>query len=195
MKLILLRHGQTQWNLTNKLQGWRDSSLTPQAKRQLSAMSPALIKSDVIYSSDLGRAQSTARIIANISRTHIITDTRLRERCFGALEGKQVLDSVSGGTFWHGYHQRYQAKMTSVPGVEKEQQFEQRINSWLSDITARHYGNTVLVVSHGEWLRALQNIILGKLSWQQGNGILSNGEPLAIRLAESVERNTILHCD
>ncbi len=74
------------------------------------------------------------------------------------------------GEPWQAYHQRYQIPLTDVPGVESELQLEQRIKSWLYDIKAKYQSDTVLVVSHGEWLRALQNIIAGELSWQQGKG-------------------------
>ena len=180
MKLILLRHGQTQWNLARKLQGWRDSPLTPQAKRQLSALPKNKLQNTVIYSSDLGRAQSTARIVANISGTHIVTDPRLRERCFGILEGKTVINSADGGEYWRAYHQRYRIPLTDVPGVESELQFEMRLKSWLYEVGNKHQGDIVLVVSHGEWLRALINIMAGQPSWHQGKGILNNGEPVGV---------------
>ncbi|MGF1760346.1 histidine phosphatase family protein [Photobacterium sagamiensis] len=180
MKLILLRHGQTQWNMARKLQGWRDSQLTPQAKRRLAALPGAKLQNAVIYSSDLGRAQATARIAANITGSHIVTDWRLRERCFGILEGKNIIDHEAGGAHWQAYHQRYRTPMADVPGVESELQLEQRIMSWLDEVGEKYKGRNVLVVSHGEWLRALRNIISGTPSWHQGAGITSNGEPAVI---------------
>jgi broad specificity phosphatase PhoE len=184
MKLILLRHGQTQWNMAGKLQGWRDSSLTPQAKRQLTGLSATQLQSSVIYSSDLGRAQATARIIANISGSHIVTDRRLRERCFGVLEGQFIIDAIADdegcSPHWQAYHQRYLSPMTAVPGVESESNLEQRIIHWLAEVEAKHRDQTVLVVSHGEWLRALCNIVSGTISWQQGEGIVKNGLPMVL---------------
>lgn len=177
MKLILLRHGQTQWNIAGKLQGWRDSSLTPQARRQLAALPFKQLQNALIYSSDLGRAQASARIVANISGSKIVTDQRLRERCYGVLEGKTIPAEQSDCLYWQAYQQRYQSPMSGVPGVESELSFEKRISDWLQEIILKHAQQTVLVISHGEWLRALSNILSAKVSWHQGTGVMDNATP------------------
>lgn len=177
MKLILLRHGQTQWNLAGKLQGWRDSSLTPQARRQLAALPARLLQNGIIYSSDLGRAQASARIVANISGSKIVTDKRLRERCFGVLQGKAIPAEQSDCPYWQAYLQRYQQPISDVPGVESESNLENRINNWLQEIILKHAQQTVLIISHGEWLRALSNILSGEVCWHQGTGVMDNATP------------------
>lgn len=177
MKLILLRHGQTQWNVAGKLQGWRDSPLTPQARRQLAVLPRRLLESDLIYSSDLGRAQASARIVANISGSKIVTDARLRERCFGVLEGQNIRSAQSACPNWRAYQQRYLRPIAGVPGIESELHLEKRISSWLQEVAAKYARQTVLVVSHGEWLRALANILSANISWQQGDGVLDNAVP------------------
>ena len=182
LKLVLLRHGQTQWNMTGKLQGWRDSPLTPQARRQLKSLPQASLQNSVIYSSDLGRAQATARIVANLTGSYIVTDARLRERCFGELDGQAMTSRFGARAYWHAYHHRYQTAITSVsiPGVETDAQLEHRIRQWLDAILDTYQGKTVLVISHGEWLRALNNIVSGIPSWYQGEGIVANGQPSVI---------------
>lgn len=180
VRLVLLRHGQTQWNMAGKLQGWRDSPLTPQSRRQLKSLPHALLKNSVIYSSDLGRAQATARIVANLTGSYIVTDSRLRERCFGELDGQTMAAHSQENAYWRAYQQRYQIPITSIPGAETDAQLERRIHQWLDRMTTAYRGKTVLVISHGEWLRALNNIVAGIPSWHQGGGIAANGQPSVI---------------
>ena len=180
LKLVLLRHGQTQWNMAGKLQGWRDSPLTPQARRLLKSLPQASLQNSVIYTSDLGRAQATARIVANLTKSYIVTDRRLRERCFGELDGQTIVRHPKGNEHWHAYQQRYRTPIGGIPGVETDTQLEHRIRQWLDAITDVYRGKTVLVISHGEWLRALNNIVLGVPSWLQGEGIATNGQPSVI---------------
>ncbi|MGF1723758.1 histidine phosphatase family protein [Photobacterium nomapromontoriensis] len=180
LRLVLLRHGQTQWNMAGKLQGWRDSSLTPQARRQLMSLPRTLLQNSVIYTSDLGRAQATARIVANTTGSYIVTDCRLRERCFGDLDGQMIVPHSNGNCHWQAYHQRYLTPIVAIPGAETDTQLENRIRQWLDAIPDVYRGKTVLVISHGEWLRALKNIVSGIPSWQQGEGIAVNGQPTVI---------------
>jgi len=180
MKLILLRHGQTEWNLALKMQGWRDSKLTANARCQLKKLSANQLSCDVIYSSDLGRAMATARIIANKNSSHIVTDKRLRERHFGVLEGHKKNSNKMPAHYWQAYQQRYSKKLNQVPKVECEQIFEQRIIAFMAYLEQKHSGQTVLLVSHGEWLRALINLNAGIASWHQGQGVVDNGKPICL---------------
>ena len=94
MKLILLRHGESQWNLENRFTGWKDVKLTPNgikeagyAGNELKKMNFELVS---FYTSLLSRATETARIVADIigyNPEEIIYDWRLNERHYGALQG------------------------------------------------------------------------------------------------------------
>ena len=94
MKLILLRHGESQWNLENRFTGWKDVELTPDgikeagyAGNELKKMNFELVS---FYTSLLSRATETARIVADIigyNSEEIIYDWRLNERHYGALQG------------------------------------------------------------------------------------------------------------
>lgn len=166
--------------MAGKLQGWRDSSLTSQARRQLKSLSPTSLQNSVIYSSDLGRAQATARIVSNLTGSYIVTDKRLRERCFGELDGQAMMLESQHNAYWQAYRQRYSRPIVSIPGAETDAQLEYRIRQWLDGIPDVYRGKTVLVISHGEWLRALNNIVSGIPSWHQGEGIAANGQPTVI---------------
>src|SRR5688500_1894842 len=88
-QLILLRHGETEWNSLGRLQGHQDSALNPEGLRQAEALAERLapLSFQALYSSDLGRAVETARRIAARTGHALRQDTRLRERGVGILEG------------------------------------------------------------------------------------------------------------
>tara|TARA_Y100001935_G_scaffold255109_1_gene266572 strand:+ start:854 stop:1597 length:744 start_codon:yes stop_codon:yes gene_type:complete len=94
MKLILLRHGESEWNLENRFTGWKDVVLTQQGilEAQLAAQQLIInkIPIETLYTSLLKRATETAKIVANklnFVEENIIKDWRLNERHYGALQG------------------------------------------------------------------------------------------------------------
>ena len=94
MKLILLRHGQSQWNLENRFTGWKDVSLTNTGIAEATFSGHQLSKMNMdiksVYTSLLNRATETTNIVTDIikfSRKDIKYDWRLNERHYGALQG------------------------------------------------------------------------------------------------------------
>lgn len=89
IELILIRHGETDWNVEKRLQGHHDITLNAEGERQALALAHRLQDEpiDAIYSSDLQRAYLTAQAIATQRGMPIQSERGLRERCFGAFEG------------------------------------------------------------------------------------------------------------
>jgi len=94
MKLILLRHGESQWNLENRFTGWKDVTLTPSGIEEATFSGNQLLKLnieiDTIHTSLLKRATETTEIVADVigfSEKNIKYDWRLNERHYGALQG------------------------------------------------------------------------------------------------------------
>lgn len=89
IELLLIRHGETEWNVEKRLQGHRDITLNREGVRQALALGRCLLDQqlDAIYSSDLQRALLTAQAIAAPRGMDIQLEKGLRERCFGAFEG------------------------------------------------------------------------------------------------------------
>ena len=94
MKLILLRHGESQWNLENRFTGWKDVSLTETGIAEASFSGNQLLKANIkiksVYTSLLNRATETTDIVTdiiNFSKEDIQYDWRLNERHYGALQG------------------------------------------------------------------------------------------------------------
>lgn len=88
-EILLIRHGETAWNAIKRLQGHIDIPLNAAGERQAAALGSALQDEslDAIISSDLQRAQQTARAIAAPRRMTVQLERGLRERCYGAFEG------------------------------------------------------------------------------------------------------------
>ncbi|WED28727.1 histidine phosphatase family protein [Vibrio sp. DW001] len=185
MKLLLIRHGQTEWNLQKRIQGWQDSALTSSGVEQLNCIPIPVLNNPQVFSSDLGRAYKSATIIAKRLSTYVVTDDRLRERRFGQLEGKVIDQDLCLRTHWNAYHQRYVRKITTIFGVESETLFEDRIFDFLSDRVNINSDVDMVIVSHGEWLRAFLNVIKGVPSWHCGQGINTNAGMTIINWSSS----------
>tara|TARA_B100000900_G_C20526804_1_gene694523 strand:+ start:378 stop:1118 length:741 start_codon:yes stop_codon:yes gene_type:complete len=102
MKIILLRHGESQWNLENRFTGWEDVSLTPNGIQEAKFSGQQLVKNniliDTIFSSLLERANKTAEIVAdiiNFDKSEIQYSWRLNERHYGALQGLNKSETAS----------------------------------------------------------------------------------------------------
>jgi 2,3-bisphosphoglycerate-dependent phosphoglycerate mutase len=94
MKLVLLRHGESQWNLENKFTGWTDVSLTKNGIKEAEFAAHQILKKNInvdsIFTSLLSRAIATTEIVAkiiNFKKMNIKYDWRLNERHYGALQG------------------------------------------------------------------------------------------------------------
>ena len=153
MRLILVRHGQTDWNLKHLMQGMTDIPLNETGKMQAFNAKEKLknVKLDICFSSPLSSAIETAKIITGLD---IIIDKRIIERSAGSLEGK---DSEL-----YRKHNYYDFKLNSNEyGVETAKDLFARASDFLNDIKEKYSDKTVLVVSHGATIRALHYIITG----------------------------------
>lgn len=87
--ILLIRHGETDWNVDKRLQGHIDIPLNQAGQRQVLALGELLAEEgiDAVFASDLQRARDTAQAVAQASGRQVAIDTGLRERCYGAFEG------------------------------------------------------------------------------------------------------------
>ncbi len=155
-QVIIVRHGQTEWNIANIRQGHLDSPLTEEGIAQAKALAQRLIreKFSALYSSDLGRAVQTAQIIAQATGHEIITDPRLRERHLGIFQG------LVGDEIKEKYPEEYKLHRSLgpeyvIPGGESVRQQVARNIGYLNEIAAKHEGETILVITHGGVLSGL----------------------------------------
>ena len=155
-QLIIVRHGQTQWNLKLIRQGHLDSPLTEMGVAQAKALAQRLARETftALYSSDLGRALQTAQMIAEATGHKVVTDPRLRERHLGIFQG------LNGDEIREKYPEEYRLHRTVGPtyvipdGESVEQQVARNVE-YLKEIAERHLGEKIVVVTHGGVLSGL----------------------------------------
>jgi len=149
-KLLLLRHGQTDWNLQRRYQGQIDINLNKTGISQAIDAANSLIgqKIDSLYSSDLSRAVQTANEVAKVVNLPIKKDARLREIKQGLWEGKLIDEITNNQSELVNsiYEHPFQFQK---PGGESIGDLADRVWQCLHDIAADHSSQTVVVVSHG----------------------------------------------
>ena len=150
MKLILVRHGETEWNKQRRIQGCRsDTRLSPKGLEEADRLATVLRKEriDAIYSSPMKRAAETAQIIADACKMKVELFNELREIDAGALDG--LFERELTGTYeaaWKGL--RGGNPSTPLPGGESLQDLQKR-TSWAVDrMLEKHVDGTVVVVAH-----------------------------------------------
>jgi uncharacterized phosphatase len=145
-RIILARHGETDWNRERRWQGHSDRPLNDTGRNQARALAAELAGEPIsaVYSSDLMRSHETARIVAEQLGLDVVAVPGLRERRFGSWEG---LQDVEVERRFPGVH--------SPPDGESREEMLRRVLESLDAIAESHPGRTVLVVSHGGPIRAV----------------------------------------
>jgi probable phosphoglycerate mutase len=146
-ELLLVRHGETDWNREQRWQGHARTSLNASGRTQARrlAKSLATVEVDAVYSSDLPRALETAEILAGARGLQAVADPALREIDVGSWQG--LTRAQLDGLEWDG---------------ESYDAHRERVLAAVRRIAARHPRGRVLVVTHGGCLRRLQEIVLGR---------------------------------
>jgi len=152
-RILLARHGETEWNAIRRVQGWTDIPLSPQGIRQAEALASRLSHCPLaaVYSSDLERASQTARPAAARQGLPVQSLPGLREKRFGDWEGLTQADLERDyADLWHRYHVERSLEAL-VPGGETWAEVYRRLSDALRGILAAHPDpeETVLVVGHG----------------------------------------------
>lgn len=164
--IVLLRHGQTDANAGNVIQGHRPTPLNAlgheQARRLAGRLAERSPKLTHLVSSDLPRAAQTAEPIGRACGLEAVFEPAWRERCFGELEGR----SAAEADIW-----RAAAGEIDPPGAESASAFMERIAAALERIPSRHPpGSTVGIVTHGGPCRAILRMLTnGRLPLVDGH--------------------------
>jgi 2,3-bisphosphoglycerate-dependent phosphoglycerate mutase len=190
--IVLVRHGQSEWNKKNLFTGWRDPDLTEQgiaeAEEAGRVLNEAGLKFDIAFTSVLKRAQKTCYIILEgVGQTGLetIRDMALNERNYGDLAGLNKDDARDrwGEEQVHIWRRSYD---TPPPGDEGESLRDTGARVWpyyMQEILPRVLrGQTVLVAAHGNSLRALV-MVLDRLSKKMVTELnLATGVPMVYKL-------------
>lgn len=188
--LVLVRHGQSEWNLKNLFTGWRDPDLTELGIQEAGiggkALADAGLKFDIAFTSVLKRAQETLRIVLDkVGQPDLetIRDEALNERDYGDLSGLNKDDARKkwGEEQVHIWRRSYDIP---PPGGESLRDTGARVwPYYMTEILPRVLrGETVLVAAHGNSLRALV-MVLDRLSKEEILKLnLATGVPMVYRL-------------
>ena len=149
--LYIMRHGKTDWNEKNKLQGRTDIALNEEGRRTAVAVQKecADIGFDVCYVSPLIRAKETAEIALKDLNVPIITDDRLCEMCFGIYEGVENAAEEPGSPIDIFFNSP--EKYIAPENAESFEQLFERTGSFIKDVINRDLADNkkILIVGHG----------------------------------------------
>ncbi|KAL5752894.1 hypothetical protein ACOSP7_023082 [Xanthoceras sorbifolium] len=158
-EIIVVRHGETAWNVDGRIQGHLDVELNEVGRQQAVSVADRLSKEfeiSVVYSSDLKRALETAKTIANAcGGLEVIEDPDLRERHLGDLQGLVFREAAKINPDAYKAISSHKTDQDIPGGGESLDQLFQRCTSALQRIGRKHKGERVVVITHGGVIRAL----------------------------------------
>lgn len=155
--LILIRHGETDWNIEGRYTGQSDIPLNKRGLQQAETLAKKINVDtiDAIYSSDLQRAFETAKRLRDQGDIPLFLDARLREIHQGEWEGLHF-DEIHA-RYRQAWEQRKNAPMeVAPPGGETVGEVRQRVLGAVREIIDQHPGETIAIVSHGLCLAIIQ---------------------------------------
>lgn len=162
LTLLVIRHGETVFNAENRFQGHCDSPLSETGRVQVASLGRrmAKMKFDALISSDLGRARETASIIATHTGHAVKTDSRLRERNYGVLEGLTVPEIKAA---YSEVLERFNANDPDyiIPDGESHRQHYERNMAAIEDLRTGKSGSRIALVGHGGVLDSLFRYVSG----------------------------------
>ena len=180
-RIVAIRHGETAWNASTRIQGHTDIPLNDHGQRQAQLLAQALAQADTIdaiYCSDLQRALATAQALSQQTGVRLVTHVGLRERAFGEFEGRSFaqveLESPEQAQQWR----------TRVPdwtppgGGESLLAMQQRVMTTVNALAQQHPGQQIAVVAHGGVLDVLyraatQQSLQAPRTWALGNAAIN----------------------
>lgn len=178
-QILAIRHGETDWNVQQRLQGHTDIPLNARGMAQAARLAAALQHEPLqaIYSSDLSRALATATPFAQRQGLTVTPEPALRERCFGSFEGLSYTEIdqqwPQEAAAW-----RRRDPAFAPPGGETLPAFQERCVQAVLKLAAAHPGQTIALVAHGgvldAWYRAASRAGLqAPRTWVLGNAAIN----------------------
>lgn len=174
-RILLIRHGETDWNRAQRIQGQIDIALNDTGVMQAQRLALALQNESfaAIYASDLGRAQATAQAVVQASGVALRTDARLRERHYGVFEGLTYTEIAEQ---WPILAQAWRERDPDFapPGGESLVDLSERVLPALDALAGQHPGQQIVCVTHGGVIDVLYRAATGQdlrthRTWELGN--------------------------
>lgn len=178
-RVVLIRHGETDWNVEGRIQGHTDIGLNGAGRWQAEQLAAALAHEDfsAIYASDLDRAFDTASAVASGRHLTVTADAGLRERGFGVFEG---MSFPAIETRWPDQALRWRRRDPDFgpEGGEVLRDFYDRCVAAVHRLASRHAGESIVMVAHGGVLDCLyraatQMELDSPRTWRIGNASIN----------------------
>ncbi len=158
LTLYVLRHGETEWNVVNRIQGSKDAPLTEQGKDDIKNIAPKIadLTLQSVYVSPSLRTQNTVKLLRLSAPFQL--DERIREMYLGPFEGLtweeiKRKDSEAYEAYW--YHpQKFQH-----PSTESFVDVQRRVESFLQHIEKNYQSGNILVITHGVIIKIMQLLL------------------------------------
>jgi probable phosphoglycerate mutase len=182
-RILLVRHGQSEWNAVGRWQGQADPPLSDLGREQAYDAAQRLGTVDLIACSDLQRATDTAMVISEMLGVGpVVIDPRLRERDAGAYSGltRAEIDEQFPG---------YLEARREPPGWESDDLLLDRVHDCLHDLAREYTGAEIVVITHGGCVYALEKEAghpFERLANLAGRWLHHHGEPRQVSLGERV---------
>ena len=159
LELWLVRHGVTDWNLAERIQGWADPPLHASGRAQAERLAPRLagVSLDRVVSSDLDRARTTAALA--LPGVRVDVDARLRELNYGAFDGASWADLATGALAEAAAHWRADRQRRRTPGGESFDDLEARVAAFRADLPE---SGRVIAFAHSGTIHAALHGVLGR---------------------------------
>lgn len=185
--LYVIRHGETDYNRNGRYQGQSDVPLNGEGRSQCRALAARMsaIPLDVVYTSDLSRAQECARMIAGDHT--VVLDTRLREVNVGRCTGLTVAEIAAREPDYYAA-MKADPDSTPFPGGESAHDVKQRTLEVFAAIRARYPQGQVAVVTHGGVIKLLVGEVLGLPMSERHRMVLENCGLTLIEWGNDVRR-------
>ena len=161
-EIIFIRHGETEWNSQQRMQGHSNSDLSSVGQAQIQALGQWMknVPFDHIYSSDSLRAKQTAEAITQFSGHELKIDLRLREKNLGVFEGLTSEEARERHPEVFSLFKTAGSKYVIDEG-ESTQQLQDRALEIVDEIRIKHLEERVLLVTHGGFIRVVMKHSLG----------------------------------
>ena len=178
-RIVAVRHGETAWNVDTRIQGHQDIALNDIGRWQAAQVARALAGEEIaaVYASDLLRAHATGAAIAQAAGAPLHAEPRLRERHFGAFEGRTFAE-IEAEAPEQALRWRKRDPHYAPEGGESLVRLQARIADVTARLAARHLGEQIVLVAHGGVLDALYRLATGQAlqaprTWQLTNAAIN----------------------
>jgi broad specificity phosphatase PhoE len=183
LNIYITRHGETQWNSENRLQGWKDSELTDIGIRNAVALGERLYQTEfhAIYTSPIERAVKTASLICSDKTIPILFEDSLKEINFGDWEGKvkEEIEQTSKQEFFNFWHAPHLYNHEPHNG-ESLAALKSRVEHVINRIIADNKDGNILIVTHGVAIRAILSSLMNTPTEKWWDGPFIEGTSLTL---------------